>query len=696
MSTGTSARGGLVGLGRACSTHPLRVLSAWAVVVGLAVVSVLFAAGEPRDDYQVDALQATQGLRVLQQEFPAAAGAGAQIVLHAGDGQLSQEELQQAGRRLAEVPLATQVPPPRISEDQRTALFTVTYSEPVTDPRLLGNVEDLEAAMAPLEQQGLTVEYGGEVPESGVAEVEGIGEAVGVSVALVILLLLFRSILAAGMPLVTAGLGLGVGLSVVLLLAGVTTVSTSAPQIAVMVGLGVGIDYALLLLSRHREELGAGRPVVEAAGVALGTAGRSVLFAGGTVLVSLLGLRFSGVPAFNSYGYATALVVVAVVAAALTLVPAFLGLLGDRMQPRRKGGHLPQASGATTGWAAGLARRIVARPWPYALVASVVMVLLALPVLDLRTWPQDASMQSTDASSRRAADLAADAFGAGAGSPLTIVVPTSGDAVQQTQQALAGVEGQLLGPPAPSPSGSVALLTVQPPMGATDPAFPAYVDEVRAALPAEALVTGRSAIFRDFNDLLADGLIKVVIFVIAVSLLFLMVIFRSIVVPLKAAVMNLLSIGAAYGVIVLVFQDGVGLSLVGLDQTVPISSFIPVLMFAVLFGLSMDYEVFLLSRVREHWLAHGDHAGSIVAGLAGTARVISAAAAIMIAVFLGFSAEGDVIIKQIALGMAVAILLDATVVRLVLVPSVMAILGASTWWLPRWLDRALPQVDVEG
>ena len=682
-------------LGRSCARHPLRVLAAWAVVVAIAVVSVLFGAGEPRDDYQVDSLQATEGLRVLQQEFPAAAGAGAQVVLDAGDGQLSRGQLERATTRLRDVPLVTQVVP-RVSSDQGTALFTVTYSEPVTDPRLLGNVEDLEQAMAPLEQGGLTVEYGGEVPESGVADVEGIGEAVGVAAALVILLVLFRSVLAAGVPLITAGVGLGVGLSAVLVLAGFTTISTSAPQIAVMVGLGVGIDYALLLLSRHREELAAGHPVTESAGIALSTAGRSVLFAGGTVLVSLLGLRFSGVPAFNSYGYATAVTVIAVVAAALTLVPAFLGLLGERMTPKASGAHAPDHETETSGWAAALARRIVGRPWPYAVVATLLMVLLALPVLDLRTWPQDASMQSTDASSRRAADLTADAFGPGAGSLLTVVVPTAGDAAQQTQQALEDVDGQVLGPAVPSPSGSVALLTVQPPMGATDPGFPAYVDEVRAALPAEALVTGRSAIFRDFNDLLADGLVRVVGFVIAVSLLFLMVIFRSIVVPLKAAAMNLLSIGAAYGVIVLVFQRGVGLSLVGLDQTVPISSFIPVLMFAVLFGLSMDYEVFLLSRVREHWLRHGDHAGSIVEGLAGTARVISAAAAIMIAVFLGFAAEGDVIIKQIALGMAVAIFLDATVVRLVLVPSVMAILGRTTWWLPGWLDRALPQVDVEG
>ncbi len=686
----------LTRLGRACAEHPWRTVGAWVVAAVVVVGLVLTAGGTTRDDYEVGGIEAEQGLVLLEQHLPDLGGAGARVVVHDRDGApLDAATLASLTERLGAMPHVSMVLPPRRSDGRTTAIVRVRYDVPVTDPALFANTDPLERAVAPTGAAGLQVELGGELPESTVAAVEGRGEVVGLSAALVILLLTFGSVLAAGVPLLTAVVGLGVGLGGVYLLASVLTISTSAPTVASMVGLGVGLDYALLLLTRHREQLAAGDGVVDATGRTLATAGRSVVFAGVTVLVSLIGLRVADIPSYNSFGYATACTVVAVVLASLTLVPALLGLLGERLRPRGRGTRRR----AREPWAAGWARRVARHPGWWAGGAALLMVVLAVPTLQLRTWPQDASMQTPDLTTRRASDLVTEAFGPGANAALTVVAPTSraGDGGRgRVEEVLAAPgQGSTLGPPVTSPDGAITVWTHEPPLGPTDPGFPAYVERLRADLPADVEVTGRAALLADFAGLLESRLPRVVVFVVSVSLLFLLLIFRSVAVPLKAALMNLLSIGAAYGVVVAVFQWGWGLGALGLDHTVPISSFLPILMFAVLFGLSMDYEVFLLSRVRESWLATGDPRGSVVDGLAATGRVISAAAAIMVAVFLGFASETDVIVKQISIGMAVAVALDATVVRMVLVPATMTLLGRWNWWLPPWLERRLPRVDVE-
>jgi len=509
--------------------------------------------------------------------------------------------------------------------------------------------------------------------------------------------LAFGSVVGAGLPIGTALVGLGVGSGGLAILAGTMDVSTSAPTVATMVGLGVGIDYALLLVTRHVEYLRLGLDVPEAAGRAMATSGRSVVFAATTVLVSLMGLRLAGLSTYSTFGFATAIAVVAVLAASLTLVPVFSRFAGRRLLPRRVRRSRERGGVSLT---ARWAQRVARRPLPWALAAAVLMLTIAVPALDMRTWPQDESTASHDLTTRRAFELISAEYGPGANGVITVVVDhaktgagTVGEVVRDVRTNPEIVD---VTPPATSPDGAVTVVDAQPAFGPSDARMPGLVDDLRAELPTGTEVTGTTPLFADISELLAKRLWVVIAFVVGVSVLLLAMVFRSIAVPIKAAVMNLLSIGAAYGVLVAVFQWGWGVQMLGLDHAVPVSSWVPILIFAILFGLSMDYEVFLLSRVREHWLDTGDAHGSVVRGLSDTGRIISAAAAIMVAVFLGFGTEVDVTVKMLGIGMATAIFLDATVVRMVLVPATMAMLGRWNWWLPAWLDRILPGVSVEG
>jgi RND superfamily putative drug exporter len=469
-----------------------------------------------------------------------------------------------------------------------------------------------------------------------------------------------------------------------------------------MVGLGVGIDYALLIAIRHVDYLRLGHEVTDAAGRAVATAGRSVVFAGLTVLISLMGLRLSGLAVYRSFGFATAIAVISVMAAALTLVPALSRFAGRRILPRKVRElpattvtEDPERPGLTERWAEKVGRK----PLPWALGAALVMIVLALPVLDLRTWPQDSSTQSTDLTTRQAFDLITEEYGPGQNAPIQIVVDrdrVSGSEVTTLARELEARDDIAeVSEPVVSPDGALTVLNAIPTFASTDEGVHDAIASLRALVPDGVEVTGETPLFSDIADLLAKRLWLVIGFVVAVSMLLLMLVFRSVLVPIKAALMNLLSIGAAYGVMVAVFQWGWGTSLLGLDHSVPVSSWVPMLMFTILFGLSMDYEVFLLSRVREHWEATGDAQRSVVRGLASTGKVISCAAAIMVAVFLGFATEVDVVIKMLGVGMAVAIFLDATVIRMVLVPATMSLLGRWNWWVPTALDRVLPHVRAE-
>ncbi|MCF6376440.1 MMPL family transporter [Nocardioides KLBMP 9356] len=681
-------------LGRSSAAHPWRVLGAWVLV--LATVSTLsWAFGAPmRDDWDVPGARAQQGIDTLR-EHGVGGYASARVIVHDGSGEpLATAEVGRLTDRLLDLEHVASVSPPRLSEDGDTAILTVEYDQPVTHPDLMANTEPLEGAIAPTIDTGLQVELGGDLPDTAGEPIGGTGEIVGVVFALLILVIALGSAVGAGLPIGIAIAGLAGGSAGIGLLAATMAVSPSAPMVASMVGLGVGIDYALLLVTRHVENLRLGLSPIEAAARAVATSGRSVVLAAVTVLVSLMGLRLAGLTTYDAFGLATAIAVVFVATAALTLVPALCRLGGRKLLPRRvRRGRPERTTQPLTGrWAARVGRT----PLPWALASLGVLLVLAAPVLDMHTWPSDASNQPADNTTRQAYDIVAEEYGPGTNGPVTVVVPTADGVTDEVVSTLASDDRiAAVAPAVVTPDGELAIVTAEPTFGPTDQRTSALVSDLRQALPDGAEVTGWTPFFSDISEMLQQRLWVVIAFVVGVSVLLLGVMFRSVLVPLKAAAMNLLSISAAYGVLVAVFQWGWGSDLLGVDRSMPLSSWMPILMFAILFGLSMDYEVFLLSRIREDYLRTGDPRGSVVRGLSATGRVITSAAAIMMVVFLGFASEGDVVVKQLGLGMAVAILLDATLVRMVLVPATMSLLGHWNWWLPAWLDRLLPTVRVE-
>jgi putative drug exporter of the RND superfamily len=682
-------------LGRATAAHPWRTISAWLVLAAAVFALAGAGGGTPQDNWDIPGARAQTGIELLREHTPGAGNASARVVVHDRDGSaISPTLVSDLTASLARLDHVVAVSPARTSADGDTAVLTVQYDVPVTHPDLMGDLEPLEAAVAATRATGTQVELGGPLPDTAAAPMSGHGELVGIVVALVILVIAFGSVVGSGLPVAVALTGLAVGSAGITLLAAVTDVSTSAPMVASMVALGVGIDYALLLVTRFVEFLRSGYDRQQAAGRAVATAGRSVVFASATVLVSLLGLKLGGLPTYDSFGYATAIAVVAVALAALTLVPALCGLAGPRLLPRKlRRGRESTGTPLMQRWATRVGRR----PLAWALASVVVLLTLAAPALGMRTWPQDASSQSRDLTTRQAYDLIAQELGPGANGPILFVTRGLDDAQVVTLAQRVGARDDVAGVTAavPSTDGQLRTFEAEPTFGPTDERTPGLVADLRRTAPAGVEVTGATPMFSDIADLLASRLWLVVGFVVGVSVLLLGMMFRSVVVPVKAALMNLLSIGAAYGVVTAVFQWGWGAELIGLDHSLPVSSWLPILLFAVLFGLSMDYEVFLLSRIREDWLDTGDASGSVVRGLSATGRVISAAAAIMVAVFLGFATEVDVVVKQLGVGMAVAITLDATLVRLVLVPATMTLLGRWNWWMPSWLDRALPTIRPE-
>jgi RND superfamily putative drug exporter len=687
-------------MARLSAAHPWRTLLLW--LVGAAAAFSLAAAvgGPAQEDWDAPGTPAQRGVDLLREHLPEAGNASAQVVVHdPKEAPVPGREVTALSTRLAAMPHVLAVDPPRVSADGATVLLTVRYDVPVTHRDLMGHAEPLEDAVAATRATGLRAALGGELPATAQAEVKGTGEMIGILGALVILLLMFGSVVAAGLPVLVAVAGLAVGGAGITVLCGLMSVSPSAPMVASMVGLGVGIDYALLLLTRTRDHLAAGLGVVDAVERAAVTAGRSVVLAGATVLVSLLGLRLAGLATYSAFGLATAVTVLAVVVSTLVLVPALCGLLHRRLLPRRvrRGGVVrPKGPSRSQRWA----ERVAARPLVWALAAVTLMLLLAAPVLEMRTWPQSGSDDPTSVQGRQAYDLLSEAFGPGAPTPYVVVADRSrlGDAEVADLVADLRARDDLVGvsDPVVSPDGGVAVVGAESTFADTDARTPEQVASLRELLPDGAELAGSNALFADFSSVLGERIWLVIGFVVSVSALMLMLMFRSPVVALKAVVMNLLSVGAAYGVVTPTFQWGWGLELLGVDHTLPMSSWMPILMFAILFGLSMDYEVFLLAAIREDYERTGDARGSVARGLAATSGVITAAAAIMVLVFLGFTSETATLVKMLGFGLGVAILLDATVVRLVLVPATMTLLGERNWWTPAWLDRLLPRIQGEG
>jgi RND superfamily putative drug exporter len=702
-------------LGRWVAEHPRVVAVAWLVGV-LALVAVnRIGGGEAVDDFQVPGVESQQAIDLLEERFPERAGATAMVVFHVSDGAISEPGPAEAvGSTVEQVRGLDQVVgvtdplagPRSISPDGSTAFAAVQFDASTAE---LGRevLEDLVGTAASAEAAGVQVEFGGELPTVLKERSEGPAEMIGMLAALIVLFITFRSIVATALPLGVAVVGLVTGLSIVGLLSAVIAIPSMAPRLGTMIGLGVGIDYALFVLSRHRDQLDRGMDVTESIGRTNATAGQAVVVAGGTVVVAILGLQLAGIPFVSALGYSASIVVAVAVLVAITLLPALLGFAGQRVRARSHRGTEPLPEDGHSGWVRWAAW-VAHHPWPTAIAATLILVTMAIPVLDMRLGQADAGTDPTSATHRRAYDLLAEGFGDGFNGPLLIAVdlgdtpdPTALDRIASSVGADPGVRA--VSPPELNDPGDTGLITAIPTSKPQDQATSDLVHRLRdETLPvavggsgARALVGGPTAGFIDQSDKIAGRLPWFIASVVSLSFLLLMVVFRSILVPLKAAVLNLLSIGAAYGVVVAVFQWGWGRSLIGLDEAVPIASFVPMMMFAILFGLSMDYEVFILSRIREEYRRGHSNIDSIVEGLGATAKVITAAALIMISVFLGFVASDDPIVKMMGVGLATAVAVDATIVRMILVPSTMALVGDPNWWLPSWLDRILPHLDLE-
>ena len=689
-------------LGAASTRRPWTTIAAW-TVAGAAIFALAGAVGGSfADDFVAPGSQSEQAMQLLQERFPEAAGGTALAVFAAPDGQRLEphrSSVDAAVERIAVAEHVTAVANPfaagTVSPDGRIGYAEITFDAPAT--RLgPGAFDTIAGALEPARRAGVTAELGGdaafinaETPTSG-------AEAAGILAALIVLLVAFGTVVAALVPITLALVVVAAGLGGITLLANAMDVSSAAPTIAAMIGLGVGIDYALFIVSRYRENRAAGRDNTTALADAMDSAGTAILFAGGTIIVAMTALTLTGMGFLVSIGLSTALVVLGAVTAALTLLPALLALLGNRIDR----GRLPlrrRRTPSTAWWR--LAHHVSRRPWPYLLAATALLLALTAPALGMRTGFPDAGDDSASTSHRRAYDLLADGFGPGVNGPVLLVVDLrrpgagAGD-ITSLSQRIAGDPGiASVGEPQASPAADTVVLRLVATTAPADAATSQTLARIRGLVPANVSVSGLTAMTDDLSRHLAHTLPIFVTAILAVSFLLLMLMFRSVLVPLKAVLMNLLSIGGAYGVVVAVFQWGWLKDLFGLEQTLAIASPLPTIFFAVLFGLSMDYEVFLLSRIREAYDTSGDTVDSIARGIAATGRVITSAALIMTAVFLAFVANPSPLARMLGLGLATAVLLDATVVRLILVPAVMTLLGPANWWLPGWLHRRLPRLS---
>jgi RND superfamily putative drug exporter len=726
-------------LGRFCARKYWLVLLGWVIVLGALLGLRNAVGGDFVNDYTVSGSQSSAGLAVLNQKFPQQGGYAGQIVFHARSGSLSGQasSINTAMANVSKLPhVIRSVSPfaiansPQVSKDGTIAYGTAAW-DVVPASLDTSYLHELDSAVAPARAAGLQVEYGAGAGQIGQTTDDKASEIIGLSCALLLLLFMFGSVVAAALPLVSAVFSVLSGLSLVGLLAAGLTFPTAAPTVATLLGLGVAVDYGLFLMARHREQVDHGMEVVESAGRSAATSGAAIVVAGGTVVVAILGLYVSGVPFVGSMGLASAVVVAVTMLAALTLMPAFMGVAGmnvrsikDRLADRRvrkaTGDAASDAESAAARAAASdeahersafarWGRKVSDLPWPWAIAATLVLILLAIPLFSLRLGQIDAGTNPTSESIRRAYDLVRSGFGPGTNGPLTVVVSLpSGNSAQQNQTLLTDAQQSIgkttdvaaVGAPTVNSTGDTAVMTVLPATSPQDAATTRLVDELRASVlpkvPAPTYVVGATASYVDFTAKVSKRMPWLILVVVALAFVLLTVAFRSLVVPAKAAVLNLLSVGAAYGVVVAIFQWGWGSSLVGIDETLPIPAFVPMLMFAIVFGLSMDYEVFLISRVHEAWVKLGDAHRSVAIGIGSTARVITTAAAIMVVVFSSFVLDEDPTVKMLAVGMAAAVLIDASVIRMILVPAVMSLLGTHAWYIPRWLDRITPNIDIEG
>jgi putative drug exporter of the RND superfamily len=689
--------------------HRRRVIGGWLLLLVLGIVVANGVGNSFDNGLALPKTDSQRAVDLLQSRFPRAAGDADQIVFAVRDGKLTDSapraRVAAMLARVARLPHVTGVSPPTISRDGAVGFATVRFDEqgdalPTNAIRRV--VDTAQAAASPQ----LEVELNGNAIEQLYRPSPGPATAVGIVAAAIILLLAFGSFTAMGLPIATALFGLGVGSGLIAIGTQVLTIPDFAEQIALMIGLGVGVDYALLVVTRYRDAYRRnGGDVGAAIEVAMNTAGRSITFAGLTVIIALSGLYVVGVNLLYGVALAASASVLFVLAGSLTLLPAVLSVHGRRVGEgrhflrRRRNAVQPSRSER---WV----RTIQQRPLLAAVGATALLLALAAPALGLRLGLADAGTDQKSQTTRKAYDLVSRGFGPGFNGPLFVAIklPSGGqDALRRVTAALRGADGvAAVSPPQLNAAGNTASIAVVP---TTAPQSEQTYDlvkrlrrsvlpEATSGTPATAYIGGFTATQVDFTNRLASKLPFFIAIVIALSALLLLIVFRSLLIPLQAALMNLLSFGAALGIVQAIFERGWLAGFFGVDKA-PVEPFLPVLLFAIVFGLSMDYEVFLVSRIREEWQASGDASTAIRQGIARTSRVITAAAAVMIVVFASFAANGNHILKLFGIGLASAIFLDALVIRMILLPAVLQLFGEKTWYFPRWLDRHVPRVAVE-
>ncbi|WP_405557643.1 MMPL family transporter [Streptomyces canus] len=703
-------------LGRLAFRRRHFVALIWVALLTLAGVGAASAPAAGSTSFSIPGTEAQKAFDLLEQRFPGASADGAtgRMVFKAPEGEKMTDAAHKATvaktvKELGDGSEVVSVTDPfttnAVSKDGTVAYLSVKYDAPAVG--LKDATRDaLETAGDDARATGLTVDVGGDAlqaqPDAG-----GVGEAIGLAIAAVVLVITLGSMIAAGLPLLTAIIGVAIGVSTITVLAEPLDLGDTTSTLAAMIGLAVGIDYALFIVSRYRAELAEGRDREEAVGRATGTAGSAVVFAGLTVVIALAGLSVVNVPMLTKMGLAAAGTVVIAVLIALTMIPALLGYAGRKIRPagekrKKTTGTALSKPNLGTRWASFVIRR----PAAVLLLGVVGLGAVALPVGQLELGLPDDGSQPTSTTQRRAYDLLSEGFGPGFNGPLMIVVDAKNSddpkaAATTVTDGIKGLKDVVTVTPATfNKAGDTATITVvpdsKPSSARTEDLVHAIRDDVASKADADVLVTGTTALNIDFSQKLSDALIPYLALVVGLAFLLLIVVFRSILVPLKAALGFLLSVLAALGAVVAVFQWGWLGGLLGVEETGPIMSMMPIFMVGVVFGLAMDYEVFLVTRMREAYVHGESPSQAIVTGFKHSARVVVAAAVIMMAVFGGFISSGESMIKMIGFGLAIAVLFDAFVVRMAIVPAVLALLGHRAWWLPKWLDRALPNVDVEG
>jgi RND superfamily putative drug exporter len=708
------------------------VIIGWVVILGGLLIAHHASGGEYVNDYTVAGSNSALGKDLLSSTSPQQGGYAGQIVFHAKSGTLTAQEnaVNQSVTNVSKLQYVIKAVSPfassssgLVSKDGTIAYSSVSWSK---NPNSLDQsyLDKLNQAVAPARSAGLQVEYGGGAGQIGNASHDLTSEVIGLACALLLLLFMFGSLIAAAIPLVSAIFSVLSGLSLLGVLSSVMTFPTTAPTIATLLGLGVAVDYGLFLVARHREQLDNGMDVITSVAKSAGTSGAAIVVAGGTVVVSILGLYVSGVAFVGALGLAAAIVVALTMLAALTLVPAFMGVsrenvrsLGARFRARRAGlsaqeqavqtaaaTHDQHEHSAFARWG----KKVSDQPWPWAIVSVLILVVLSIPLFSITLGQPDNGTNPTSESNRQAYDLISQGFGVGVNGPLVVVVKLPKESSTDQQQLLSTMQQNVkstsgvasVGPAQINSAATTASFTVIPTTRPQATQTEQLVSQLRdVVLPKShvtSYVTGTTAGTVDFSERITSRIPWLILTVVAIAFILLTVAFRSVVIAVKAAVFNLLSIGAAYGVIVAIFQWGWGSSLIGLHTTLPIPAYVPMLVFAIVFGLSMDYEVFLLSRVHEAWVETGDAHRSVAIGIGSTARVITTAAAIMVVVFASFVLNVDPTVKMLSIGMAFAVLIDASLVRMMLVPSVMSLLGKHAWWMPRWLEPIVPHLQLEG